>query len=1401
MARDTGFFDTIKQQVDLVDLAAKHYNVDLVGDGVGRMAACCPFHAEDTPSFKISESFDGAWKRWHCFGACSEGGTVIDFVMKAEAFEDAFEAAMYLNELYDLGLDANDEAWQRFKQNRERNEAEFAKDRAEMADESSAVGKKAREYLHARGFNDETIDHFDIAVNKDKARLAIPLVDKANHLISIAHRALFDSAPCRSCKDDVTAKEVRKRLFQTRKAMEKGEEVDFDWTACPHCGAAEKEAGIKFLARQDPKYLFEGEFEKAHFLYHQLPSRRALLKERDETRGIYVVEGYADVWAGWQSGHHAIVAYNGGVMSDWQAKQITEMAVAADKPVILVPDTDTTGRANVENNYRLLREANAKVIIQVVHGVETLTYTQRGVEKQCKDLGDVLQHFGADKLHELLISNRWPVEEWLIRFHVTKLNEKTGEPFHEKGRQMQLVREILGGVNDQIALDHLVPFLAEHWRIRQEEARGWFYSNLAASDVVSAQHLIKDVWQAQAEALEFNADKDNVIPFGYEDIDRCLPGGGARKGWLCMYLGKSQPLDADVLTPSGWRQMGDLCVGDEVVNPEGGLARIRAVYPQGVRDVYRVTFTDGASTECDLLHLWQARVGDSSMPEILTLREILTRWPAETVEIPSYDGAGLGVPRQLASVGLSRSVEAQCIALDSDNQLYVTDDNIVTHNSGTGKALAVDEPVLTPGGWVPIGELAVGDEVVDPATGGVARVTGVYPQGERQLYRATFSDGTSVECDGDHLWEVQQPGQPRRVRTTLDIKDRIARGGYHNHHRIPLPAPVQFAGRLDRPVDPYVLGVLLGDGSLTGRSLRLASMDPDLVERFGARLPVGVAVELSNAPTERDRGAYYVRCADGHSRNTLWPMLEELGVRGCTSADKFVPDAYKYAPIADRLELLRGLMDTDGSIGATTNNTTGTKTAIVEFCSVSERLAADVSFLVRSLGGIAKVTPSPSGYRNGDGQHVACRTRYRVHVALPEEINPFQIDRKASLFVRSRTPRKRFISIEPTRIADAVCIKVDSPRELFITRDFIVTHNTMLSTALLGNMASLGTRSIIFSLEQKAGALWERMACQILDMDHEGVQALMEDLWEKVGEELTADNPPDIRKLLDSNCPELAAVNEVHKNLYIVDNTPTGEQDAVAMTPGKIQAIIREINMTKFEDRPADVVFIDHLGILEVPEHAPRDVKGNDLAAPGFIMQELFKVCKATNTLMCVLQQLPKEVKPGVPVDYDAGRGGSKQTDFCDLIFGIYRPEMQIDLDDAERQALAGEYKLRLGKNRHGPSATAHLFFDKTSLRIIPAANVKMPVVDGLIQGGDGASDDDTIAITIGAATVGEDGASVEPAPILIGIESDNADPMPRDREALLALLGAQPEDGFENEPVEQLASEEDLAAFTIGDE
>lgn len=592
MARDVSFFNEIKQRVPLDEYMATHLNVEFVEDGAGRLAAVCPFHQEDTPSMKVTESSEGDWKRWHCFGACQDGGSIIDAVMRAEGFGEANEAAEFLNELYDLGLDTNSEGYKRFK--RTVAETRTAMDRANstMADKDSKVAQIAKKYLHNRGFTDDTIEHFGLAVDTEHSRagrLSIPLIDKANHPVSIANRALFDSFPCRACGDLITPKEIRKAQYQAKKAETKNEPV-IHWKNCPHCGAEEKAAGVAFLARQDPKYLFLRDFDKANFMYHEWFVRKAI--RDDEARGLYLVEGYADVWAGYQAGNTTICSYNGAVLSDWQAKEAIEIIEAtsrvnndgSSKPIILVPDFDPTGMHNVDVNIRKLRAENPFIEIQVVYGIDSIFYAEGEERKACKDLGDVLQHFGASKVAEVLLNNRYSAAEWQIRKIINATNQKTGETFHTKQRQFELVGEILAGIKTKEVLDHLVPDLSSHWNIPDAQVRSFFYASLSQEDTVSARHLFKDSRQAEEESRAFLND-GNVIPFGFSEIDKRFPGGGARRGQLAMILGKSgtgkaHPLETPILTPTGWKAMGLMQIGDQVVNPDGGSAEVTGVFPQ-----------------------------------------------------------------------------------------------------------------------------------------------------------------------------------------------------------------------------------------------------------------------------------------------------------------------------------------------------------------------------------------------------------------------------------------------------------------------------------------------------------------------------------------------------------------------------------------------------------------------------------------------------------------------------------------------------------------------------------------------------------------------------------------------------------------------------------------------------
>ena len=359
--------------------------------------------------------------------------------------------------------------------------------------------------------------------------------------------------------------------------------------------------------------------------------------------------------------------------------------------------------------------------------------------------------------------------------------------------------------------------------------------------------------------------------------------------------------------------------------------------------------------------------------------------------------------------------------------------------TGLGKALAVDEPVSTPSGWKSIGDLRPGDEV-HAADGTPAVVTSVHPQGVRDLYRVTFSDGTWSRCDADHLWTVTRKSNVRRdgarayedVTQTLTLREIMARGlrgnGGRRRWRIPIAAPVQ-RPEADLPVEPYSLGVLLGDAYIgpTGRVWLTTDKEIlDAMEVPGHRQDhpsIGIETLANNRHWERS--------------------LCDLGLAGARSWEKRVPPVYLLASEDQRRALLAGLLDTDGSptgVGGTT-----------EFSSASRALAEAVVELAQSLGGIATITSRVPHYTH-KGERREGRLSWRVMVKMP--VQPHRLARKAGRWVAPVTrPVARYLaSVEPDGHGEAVCIKVDRADGLFLTRSHIVTHNThwtMATAALL----------------------------------------------------------------------------------------------------------------------------------------------------------------------------------------------------------------------------------------------------------------------------------------------------------------------------------------------------------------
>lgn len=378
-------------------------------------------------------------------------------------------------------------------------------------------------------------------------------------------------------------------------------------------------------------------------------------------------------------------------------------------------------------------------------------------------------------------------------------------------------------------------------------------------------------------------------------------------------------------------------------------------------------------------------------------------------------------------------------------------------------ALPVESRVLTPSGWRPIGQLRIGDSVIG-SSGKPTEVVGVWPQGVQPLYSVRFSDGASVECTGDHLWQVTTRGRTSRglpplVRRTEELADPLPLPNSNGKPRIgatrslfdlygaarwsiPLSGIIELESR-ETPIDPYVMGLLLGDGSL-GRPLSYTTADPELAVGMEALLPQGIGL-IRHEGGSRGRATDYRLSSGkrggslkgpkrGPAENPVAVALDELGLRFHRSEDKFIPESYLWNSAENRLALLQGLCDTDGSSYRSTT----------KFTTTSERLAEGVAFLVRSLGGLVQTVVEPSRETTlPNGNSTIGRPKFCLYFRIP--VNPFRLERKREKYcISPRTPRRSIVAVEPAGAGEALCITVAAPDGLYVVEDFVVTHNSPL---------------------------------------------------------------------------------------------------------------------------------------------------------------------------------------------------------------------------------------------------------------------------------------------------------------------------------------------------------------------
>ncbi|MFD5175593.1 replicative DNA helicase [Nocardia sp. NPDC058379] len=605
------------------------------------------------------------------------------------------------------------------------------------------------------------------------------------------------------------------------------------------------------------------------------------------------------------------------------------------------------------------------------------------------------------------------------------------------------------------------------------------------------------------------------------------------------------------------------------------------------------------------------------------LEELLQPTMDEIDSIASRGGISLGVPTGFTELD------------ELTNGLHAGQMIIVAARPGVGKALALDTPLPTPTGWTTMGEVRVGDELLD-ADGHPTRVVAATEvMTDRPCYEIEFSDGTVLVADEQHQWltdtresrrsaQEAAAGRPRRhpvtpgVRTTADIANtlRCTTADRRLNHSVTNTRPLQLPTR-DLLVPPYTLGAWLGDG--TSAAAQLTCFDPEIVARIE-----GEGIVATPSPS-----------APGRYQLTLPAPEPVLG-------DKHIPSEYLRASEAQRRALLAGLLDTDGTV---------THGGSVQFAVTDERLFRDVEELVVGLGYRCGVTT-----RRVRGRSEQSSTCYTLTFATDDEV--FGLYRKALLHKERRashsTARSDARYIVDVRRVESVpvrCVEVDNADHLYLAgRSMVPTHNSTLGMDFMRSCSiKHGMASVIFSLEMSRTEIVMRL--------------LSAEAKIKLGDMRSG-------RMSDDDWTKLARrMSEISEAPLFVDDSPN-------LTMMEIRAKARRLK----QRHDLKLVVVDYLQLMS----SGKKVESRQQEVSEF-SRHLKLLAKELEVPVIAISQLnrgPEQRTDKRPMVSDLRESGSLEQD-ADMVILLHRPDA-FERDDPR----GGEADLIVGKHRNGPTAT-----------------------------------------------------------------------------------------------------------------
>lgn len=370
---------------------------------------------------------------------------------------------------------------------------------------------------------------------------------------------------------------------------------------------------------------------------------------------------------------------------------------------------------------------------------------------------------------------------------------------------------------------------------------------------------------------------------------------------------------------------------------------------------------------------------------------------------------------------------------------------------GWGKDVAYSDKIFTPEGPKSPKDINIGDFVCTP-NGKTAQVINYQDFPEEPIYKIRFKSGSEIKVGGPHYfkaacsyntkkWNSEKkcyektefPEPCWKIITTEKILEDMKKNPKHRWF-IPLTKPVQHTEK-KHEISPYMMGAYLGDGSFNKGKPTIVNNDKESTDRI-------VDEYKGNCRVYENKEYLSTSQRLAFRRDTGF-ILENLGLKDKRCNDKFIPEEYLYDSIENRIALLQGLMDTDGTVERV-------KTVPhASYWTSSEQLAKDFMTLVRGLGGIARC------YKREKGKRSTCNyDAYNIHFNFPNNDFPiFSLQRKQSLLdkaynrnYKKRKPQYLYIeSIELLEEKGGRCIEIDDEERLFLAGDYVVTHNSYLS--------------------------------------------------------------------------------------------------------------------------------------------------------------------------------------------------------------------------------------------------------------------------------------------------------------------------------------------------------------------